>query len=313
MKKITIVCLALFLLVSWKQDAGIVRQKEHLIAADKSKKKKKIVIIAGGCTHGPMVHEYRAGSTLLAAALEQSMPGKFETIIYDKGWPADATAFDGVDAVVMYLDGGGGHPVLPHLEKMEQLSKKGVGIACLHFAVEIPGEKAGQYFLDWIGGYFETYWSVNPYWKAEFTVLPKHPVTNGVNPFSASDEWYYNMRFRENREGITPVLTAVPPASTLERPDGPHSNNPYVRANAGKAYDLAWVTENKNRGRGFGFTGGHSHRNWANDDFRKLVLNGIAWIAHVRIPKNGLESAPLTMEDIQRNLDPKPCNMGPKQ
>ena len=43
-------------------------------------------------------------------------------------------------------------------------------------------------FLRWIGGYFETFYSVNPHWKADVTSLPNHPVANGVHPFSTKDE-----------------------------------------------------------------------------------------------------------------------------
>ena len=42
---------------------------------------------------------------------------------------------------------------------------------------------------------------------------------------------------------------------------------------------MMWVYERPDGGRGFGFTGGHFHANWANDDQRKLVLNAILWLA----------------------------------
>ena len=55
-----------------------------------------------------------------------------------------------------------------------------------------------------------------------------------AGPFEIDDEWYYHMRFREGMEGVTPILTAIPPESTLSRPDGPHSGNPHVRKEAGQ-------------------------------------------------------------------------------
>ena len=51
------------------------------------------------------------------------------------------------------------------------LAKQGVGIVCLHYGVEVPKGEAGDKFLDWIGGYFETDWSVNPHWTANFKEL----------------------------------------------------------------------------------------------------------------------------------------------
>ena len=113
------------------------------------------------------------------------------------GWPEDASAFDGVDCVVMYGDGGRGHMVMRHLDEMDALAKKGIGIVCLHYGVEVPKGPAGEKFLEWIGGYFETDWSVNPHWTANFSSLPDHPITRGVKPFAINDEWYYHMRFPE--------------------------------------------------------------------------------------------------------------------
>lgn len=282
-----------------------VKNVKHNTASFKSKK--KIVFIAGPCSHGPGAHEGNAGCHLLADALKKAMPNTFETVVYQGSWPSDAAAFNNAAAIVLYMDGGVYHLVLPHLAQVDSLMKKGVGLACLHYAVEVPKEQAGNYFLDWIGGYFETDWSINPMWTAEFKSIPKHPVTNGVKPFSINDEWYYHMRFPEGMKNVTPLLTAIPPDSTLRRRDGPHENNPFVRAEAGKPQHTAWVIDRPYGGRGFGFTGGHFHKNWANDNVRKLVLNGIAWIAGVKIPKNGIASPTPSETDLSKNLDDKPC------
>ena len=99
---------------------------------------------------------------------------------------------------------------LPHIRELDKLSSKGVGIGCIHYAVEVPEDEGGEWWLKWMGGYFETNLSVNPHWTAEFDKLPEHPVARGVKPFSTNDEWYYNMRFRDDMEGVTPILTADP-------------------------------------------------------------------------------------------------------
>lgn len=147
---------------------------------------------------------------------------------------------------------------------------------------------------------------MNPHWDGDFTVLPKHAVTRGVQPFKTNDEWYYHMRFPEGMKRTTPILTALPPSSTLARPDGSHSGNPAVREaiKRGEPQHVMWVTERADGGRGFGFTGGHFHRGWGNDDQRKLVLNSILWIAKAKIPANGVASK-ITPEDLDVNLDPK--------
>ena len=74
----------------------------------------------------------------------------------------------------MYCDGGNSHPALKHLKELQALHDKGVGIGCIHYAVE-PGDenKKGDNgraeFLDWIGGYFETFYSINPHWTGRIS------------------------------------------------------------------------------------------------------------------------------------------------
>jgi type 1 glutamine amidotransferase len=265
---------------------------------------KKIVLVAGARSHGPGDHEFNAGVQLLHKCLDR-VPGVL-AVQYLNGWPNDPSAFDNADTILFYMDGGAGHPMIQgdHLLQLQKLVKQGVGIACAHYAVEVPKERGGPELLDWIGGYFEMHWSVNPHWTARFDKLPEHPITRGVKPFEINDEWYYHMRFRENMDHVTPILTAIPPASTLERPDGPHSGNPTVRSKIGQPQHVAWAMEREDGGRGFGFTGGHAHRNWADDNFRKLVLNALLWTAKASVPEGGVAST-VTPEDIKANLDPK--------
>jgi hypothetical protein len=123
--------------------------------------------------------------------------------------------------------------------------EKGAGLVCLHYAVEVPKDRGGPELLKWIGGYFEVNWSVNPHWNADFKTVPDHPITRGVKPFKLRDEWYYHMRFPPQMSGVTPILTAVPPASTLERRDGLHEGNEAVREEVARQVPqhVAWAIE----------------------------------------------------------------------
>ena len=269
---------------------------------------KKVVFVAGKRSHGYGAHEHRAGSLLLAKALNDSgLP--VHAIVHSGGWPSDVTAFDNADAVVIYADGGGRHhPINPHADAFDQVLSKGVGLACLHYAVEVESGPVGNHFLDWIGGYFEMRRSVNPHWVLSQPLLAEgHPITDGVGPFTADDEWYYNMRFRDGMEGVTPMVRAIPPLRTRERKSGSHSGNPLVRARRGMYETVAWAFERPGGGRGFGFTGGHVHDNWANDDLRTLVLNAITWISGAEVPLGGVPSRTPSREDLEANQDyPKP-------
>lgn len=274
---------------------------------------KKVVFIAGTKSHGYGAHEHNAGCLLLAnrleaAATEQGLP--MTTTVYQNGWPADPTALDNANTVVVYCDGGDQHFLHHQGEAFEDIMRRGVGLVCIHYGVEVPKGISGQRFLNWIGGYFEKHWSVNPHWVAKFESFPDHPTTRGIKPFEVDDEWYYHMRFSDQMTRVTPILTAMPPTKTLERKDGPHSGNPAVRKailNEKQPQHMAWAfVRGDGVGRGFGFTGGHWHRSWQNDNFRKIVLNAIVWTAHGEVPAEGVASATPDEKELAANQDYPP-------
>lgn len=252
----------------------------------------KIVFLTTRDSHGKGEHAHNVAATLLSERLKESLPD-VKTEVYRHDFPEDSSVFVGVNTIVVLGDGGGDHFFIPRLALIDSLMKTGVGLVMVHFALEVPKDEGGRYFEDWIGGYFETDWSVNPVWTAQFKSLPRHPVTNGVQPFSIKDEWYYHMRFKNDPENIIPILQVLPPESTLNREDGTHSNNAFVREDVlekKRPQILSWAYERENGGKGFGFTGGHFLINWKNDNFRKLVLNAIAWTANIDVPENGIET-----------------------
>jgi hypothetical protein len=144
----------------------------------------------------------------------------------------------------------------------------------------------------------------------EYVSFPAHPITRGVKSFSIKDEWYFNMRFRPNQEGVVPILVAKPSDAVRKGPyvwpAGPY---PHIQEASGRDEIMMWAVERDDGGRGFGFTGGHFHANWANDDFRKTVLNSMVWVAKADVPAGGIDSAAVTDEELLLNLDPK---NGPK-
>jgi hypothetical protein len=109
-------------------------------------------------------------------------------------------------------------------------------------------------------------------------------------PFHLRDEWYFHLRF-PSPERIRPVLLAHPPLAVLGK-DGLRSGNATVRRalEMGEAQILAWCYEDPEARRGFACTGGHYHSNWMQDDFRKLVVNGILWAAGQAIEPGGAQT-----------------------
>jgi type 1 glutamine amidotransferase len=262
--------------------------------------RRKVVFVPGHQSHGWSGHAYTADCKLLARILNENTP-QIEATVLEGGWPKDLKAFDGAAVIVIACDGNSLLGSESRWKALDEMARQGVGIAFLHYALD-PGDEWGPYLLDWIGGYYKQHWSVNPSWLARFGSLPTHPITRGVRPFSIHDEWYYHMQFRPDMEGVTPILTAVPPDDTRNGEDGPHSGNPTVRARKGMAEHVAWAYERPNGGRGFGCTGGHTHWVYAQNDFRKLMLNAVCWVAKVEVPADGVPTRTPTVEEMEANL-----------
>jgi type 1 glutamine amidotransferase len=267
--------------------------------------KKKVVFISGKPSHGRMKHEHRAGNMILAKRLNESGLPIEAVVLEDIGYPKNESILEGADTIVIFCTGHGNHLLNPKLNEFDALMKKGTGVVMIHWATEAVSGAPGDKFLQWMGGFCDLNWSVNPHWKPNFKPR-KHAIWNGVQPFSVDDEWYYHMRFIEDRTGFTPILTDVPPMDTLKRPDGMRSGNPAVRkavAN-GESQHVGWAYERPEGGRGFGFTGGHNHDSWQDDNYRKVMLNAILWTAGMEVPKDGVNSSAPDNVEIESNLDP---------
>ncbi len=291
--KVSIVFVLLFI--------GSAFSNEAALADDKA----KIVFISGKPSHGPMAHEHRAGNMILADALNRSGL-KVETVhVPHPGYPKDTSILKDAATIVIFCTGHKGHVLNPHLDEFDKLMKSGTGVVMIHWATEAEKGKPGEKFLEWMGGFCDLDWSVNPHWAPNFKNFPDHPIANGVEPFSIDDEWYYHMRFVDDMKGLTPILTDVPPLMTLRRPDGERSGNAAVRkaVGSGETQHVAWAYERPAGGRGFGFTGAHRHVNWQDENFRKVVLNAILWTANVDVPQDGCPSPDVSDSQIKANLD----------
>ena len=77
-----------------------------------------------------------------------------------------------------------------------------------------------------------------------------------------------------------------------------------VSGGKGEREVLAWAYERPAGGRGFGCTGAHYHKNWANEDFRKMMVNALVWTSGLEVPAEGIAST-LTSDDLVANLDDK--------
>ena len=301
-KRISVVASVILLTIVGQSVAAEKDIFDYAAQKAAPKSVKKIVFVADPGPHGGRGnHEFVAAAILFARTINAAYPDSAYAVVHSKAhWPKDLTY---ADAVIVLLNDGGS-AVNP---AVQAAMDRGAGFMGIHYAVEVKKGEQGDAFLKWQGGYFESFWSVNPVWTANFTSLPEHPITRGVKPFSVRDEWYYHMRFVPDMAGVTPILSAVPPADSLHGKDpSARGNNPAVAAEvaAGKPQVLAWAYERPNHaGRGFGFTGMHFHANLANDNFRTVLLNAVAWTTGLEVPTGGVKSTTPTPKELDQLID----------
>jgi len=274
MTRTKILTAAIAIIIALTAGAYAIKRPVKTEPATK-KKTTKIVLIAGKGSHGKTAHAHEAGVELFKKYLDAAGKDQgVETLVIKNDWPEDPSVLDDAATIVVYSDGWAKHALMDkkktRVAKIRKLMDAGVGLVCIHYAVCPPlGED--ETFMKWVGGYYEKDYSQNPHNKVEVTpASPKHPLCRGWKPFTTSDEYYYKIRFGKDDKRLIPVMATMLPKNKPQREV------------------IAWAVERKDGGRGFGFTGGHFHRNWAIEDARKMILNAIWWTAKLEVPKDGV-------------------------
>lgn len=265
---------------------------------------KKIVLIAGKKSHGPIgngIHDYPWSVKLLKVMLDHSNIADQVRVEYHlDGWPEDPATLDDADAIMVISDGRDGdkYEEAPHFHSAEHLAAiqkqidRGCGFLTFHFSTFAPDQYASQ-ILNWSGGYFD--WEENGERRWYSAIETKtaalrldsteHPIASGVKPFTLREEFYFNLRF-DPQDAQLRQIASVPDLPGRE-PDGKV---------------VAWARERAGGGRGFGTSCGHFYNNWQEPGFRKLILNAIAWAAHVDIPASGVEAKFYSHDEIESAL-----------
>jgi type 1 glutamine amidotransferase len=246
---------------------------------------KKVVFLAGKKSHGPRDHEYEKACRLLAHCLETSSNAKgFKTEIHLYGWPEDPRTLDDADCIVVYSDGAdhneSDHPLLvgDRMKVVEKQMKRGCGLVLLHYSTITPVKRTE--FLDWVGGHFDYETGSAPnHWASAIKFCDSnpapaaatHPICRGVSQFSLREEYYYKIRLRATEKDFAPILNVSIPGELQPQ-------------------TVAWAYQRKDKGRGFATTCGHPYSNFLDDNFRRVLLNGIVWSAKGDVPKGGVQS-----------------------
>ena len=246
--------------------------------------RKKIVLIAGKKSHGPVgngIHDYGWSVQLLKVMLDNSnVKDNVNVEIHLDGWPRDPKTLEDADTLMIVSDGRDGDqfeeaPYLANEERVkfvEKQMKRGCGFVTFHFSTFAP-EKYRDQVLNWSGGYFQWETEGKRQWYSAITTkeaevkvgTPDHPVARGLKPFPLREEFYFNLRFKPKDETLKPIWVV-----------------PALNGREGDGNTVAWARQREDGGRGFGTTCGHFYDNWKNEQFRKMVLNAVAWSGQTR-------------------------------
>src|SRR5947209_934477 len=142
---------------------------------------KRIVLVADTAPHGARGnHEFLAAAIYLARTINARYPDAYAVVYTKEKWPKDLKQ---ADAVIVLLNHGGSAVN----DAVQEAIERGAGFMAIHYGVEVNKGEQGQHYLKWLGGYFEPFWSVNPWWTPDFKEFPRHEVTRGVKPFKIND------------------------------------------------------------------------------------------------------------------------------
>jgi len=226
---------------------------------------RKVLLIGQQPDHPYRTHTYMDDCELLARCLRQT---EGVTAMVSRGWPADESALKGVSAVVVHTKLGG--DLLFSKERRAAMSRmlaEGVGLTAIHWGTGSADPEASGLWLNAMGGWFNAQKGGFSRYKVETAkvrdVCEGHPVGRGWSDFSCRDEWYYRLRFLPAAKASARVTVA------------------------GEDHPVAWTFERPDGGRSFGFVGAHFHDNFAEEPFRRLIVNGILWTLKAEVPEGG--------------------------
>jgi hypothetical protein len=266
-------------------------------AAPVAAETKKILFLAGPRDHGgPGRHEYERDLRTLAESFDNASNLKNVTTQVIVGrLPRDLEAVK--DAAVIVINSSSDraeketHPLFPpdpttnhrnydeettaYLKALDDLlQEKKIGVVVFHYALWAENWRARDYYMKWLGGLWVQIGSRNPVdeWSMTFE-NERHPILNGVKPWTFRDEVFCRF-FLPNDAKRTDLLLGTPQKDT-------GGIGPQI---------VSWAYEREDGGRGFVFGGQDFRDNLANDNYRRFLLNGIAWAAQIDVPDEGIQS-----------------------
>jgi hypothetical protein len=220
--------------------------------------------------HPATTHEYETGIKIIANWFQKNTEHQVVVSKADEPWEDGPRLLDQADSVVMYLAQGAKwvRTKPERLEAFQEYVAQGGGLCGLHWAI---GSKRDEDIPDFVkllgaihGGSDRKY----KFLKTEFRPVAKsHPIQHGLKPMTVEDEFYYQLKTVKSPNPVVPIMESL-----ID----------------GEWHMTSWAWERPEGGRSFGFSGLHYHVNWREENYRRLVFQGILWTLEEEIPKTGL-------------------------
>jgi hypothetical protein len=275
-----------------------------LISSGAWAESRKILFLAGPKDHGaPGRHEYERDLRTLAQSFENAsnLEGVTTQLIVGKA-PRDLALFKDVAAIVINSSSDRAdnevHPLFPQnpttnyrgydaettafLKSLdEHIQQNKIGVVLLHYATWAENSRARDYYLAWTGGLWVQAASKNPVDDWAMKPLVRHQILRGVKPWQYRDEVFCRF-FLPNDKRRIDLLTATPKTDRFKM----------------GSQIAAFAYQRDDGGRGFVFGGLDFRDNLALDNYRRFLMNGIAWAANIEIPKAGIQSPTPDVSDV---------------
>ena len=230
-------------------------------------------------------HMYEDGARVLKKCLEQTAGVE---VMLSNTWPGNRGVQlemkKDLDVIVLYGDPGPTTLLVDYKPEVMELINKGVGIVAIHWSTGITvgnwvrlgrvDDGWKDQIIPWLNimgglggiGFNET--TTSTIEKMDSS----NPIQRGVQPFELREEYFVNPT----------ILSFAEPLFDVKLRLGEQEKRSIVAW----AYQRMNGRQNTN-GRSFGTVLGHYYADWGIEDFRRLVVNGILWSAHLEIPVNG--------------------------
>ena len=220
--------------------------------------------------HPVNTHEYETGIQITANWLQKNTEHQVMVSKADEPWEDGPQLLEQADTVVMFLSQGARwlQSKPERLAAFQQYVAQGGGLCGLHWAIGSKRDEDIPEFVKLLGAIHGGKDRKYEFLKTKFRpVANTHPIQNGLQPMTVEDEFYYQLKTVKSPNPVVPLMESL-----ID----------------GEWYMTSWAWQRPNGGRSFGFSGLHYHVNWNEENYRRLVFQGILWTLKDEIPQSGL-------------------------